>query len=344
MSVPQGALTPSFVFDLESRMRTITSNEYQRLVADLWSPKVVKEVQTQSAKELMHWFLDTAQIEYTEEGAIEFEELAMKQTSFDSDFASKGLKMLRSKFEDLDGNGVRVAAEWSRQIGAQIAYWPQEQAAAALKAGTAATSLAYDGLPFFSASHLVNPLDSSKGTYSNLHTTGVKLDDRHTIETAIESFGLIRAALADIKMPNGSQPRKLRPLMFLAPPRMMDRLNLITKAKFIGIDGSTDVTAITGSWGLQPPIQVDEISAALGGSDTDCYLVCAQLTGDDLGGLVYLNREPFAINYYSGQGAGATGLDAVLNRTRELEWHVQGRNKMHYGHPYLIHKLVGQAP
>jgi hypothetical protein len=32
-------------------------------------------------------------------------------------------------------------------------------------------------------------------------------------------------------------------------------------------------------------------------------------------------------------------VDAILDRARELEWHVQGRNATAYGHPYLCTKV-----
>jgi hypothetical protein len=349
-----GALTPEFVMDLESRMRRVANNEYQRLIAKMWSGSIVKEVPSQSRRELVHWLLDTARIENTEEGNIEFEELVDQTHEYEVEFASKGLKVLKSKFEDLayginGGEGIQLASEWTRMITAQATYWPQEKACTALKAG--ASAIGYDGVAFFAANHPVNPFDSAAGTYKNLWTDststggslGVKIDDRHSLETAFESFAEVRAAIAKIPMPNGAQPRMLTPVQFIAPPRMIERLALLQGAKFIGSDGSTDVTAVQQIWGMKPPIEAPELSAAFGGLDTDCYLVTAELTSDALGGLVYVNREPFAIRYYSGDAGGSTGLDAVLNRARELEWHVQGRNVMAYGHPYLIHKLVGQA-
>lgn len=344
MSGP-GALTPEFVFDLESRMRMISAAEYERLntpESQAIVRALVKEVPTQTKRELMHWFLDTAQIQVDEEGTIEFEGLMMHQHEFDHEFARKGLKVLKSELEDLDGQGVRIATEWARQIGAQIAYRPVELAANALINGD--TALCYDGGAFFATNHPVNPAVSGGATYSNLLTTGVKLDDRHSVETALESLGAIRTAIASIPMPNGSQPRKLRAKQFIAPPAMMDRLTMLTKAKFIATSdgGPTDVENVIARWGLAPPIECDEIGAAFGGSDTDCYLAVEQLAGDELGALVYLNREPFAITYYSGDAGG--GLNAELARTDELQWMVKGRNKMHYGHPFLLFKLVGQAP
>lgn len=350
-----GALTPEFVMDLESRMRRVVNDEYQRLIAKMWVGSVIKEIPSQSRRELVHWILDTARLENTEEGNIEFEDMVTQSTEYEVEFASKGLKVTKSKFEDLayginGGEGIMLASEWSRMITAQATYWPQEKACTALKAG--ATALGYDGVAYFAGTHPVNPFDSAAGTYRNLWSDststggslGVKIDDRHDLDTAFKSFAEVRAAIAKIPMPNGAQPRMLTPICVLAPPRMIERLHLLQGARFIGSDGSTDVSPIQQLWGMKPPIEVPELSAAFGGSDTDCYVLTAELTGDGLGGLIYINREAFAIRYYSGDQGGSTGLDAVLNRARELEWHCQGRNTLRYGHPYLIHKLVGQAP
>lgn len=336
-------VTPTFVFDLESRMRLITSNSYQALLAKLWWMQCTKTIPSTSAREIMIWLLDTASIEYTEEGNIEFEELSHQQTEYKAEYASKGLRVRKSKFQDLDGNGVRLATEWSRQIGAYAAYFPQENVAKALLNGT--TAVGYDGSAFFSTTHKLDPFNTSAGTYSNLLTTGVKLDDRHTLETAFTSLNVVKTAVASVKMPNGKSPRNLVIRGFIAPTAMCQRLNLLLDAKFLSIsNGSTDVEGSIEAMGFKGGvIEAQELGAAYGGSDTDCYLLCEELGSPDLDGLVWIERETFAIQYYSGADGG-TGLDAVLNRARELEWHVQGRNVVGYGHPFKIFKLVGQAP
>ena len=58
-----------------------------------------------------------------------------------------------------------------------------------------------------------------------------------------------------------------------------------------------------------------------------------------LGGLVYVEREPFHVTYYTGEGGG-TGVSVDLDRTDTLEWHIKGRNVADYGHPYLIFKCT----
>ncbi len=336
-------VTPSFVLDLESRMRLITSSAYSALLAKLWWMQCTKTVDSKSAREIMVWLLDTASIEYTEEGNIEFEELSHQQTEYKADYASKGFKVRKSKFSDLDGNGVHLATEWSRQIGAYAAYFPQKHVAKALINGT--SQKGYDGVNFFATNHPLDPFNTSAGTYSNLLTTGVKLDDRHTLEVAFQSLNVIKTAIANVKMPNGESPRNLVIRGFLAPTAMCQRLNLLLDAKFISLaNGSTDVEGSIKQMGFKGGvIECQELGAAYGGSDTDCYILCEELGSPDLDALVWIEREPFAIQYYSGADGG-TGLDAVLNRARELEWHVQGRNSVGYGHPFKIFKLVGQAP
>lgn len=337
-------VTPNFVFDLESRMRFITSNSYSALLAKLWWMRCTKTIPSQSAREIMLWLLDTATIEYTEDGNIEFEELSHQMAEYRADYAAKGLKVRKSKFSDLDGNGIRVATEWSRQIGTYAAYFPQKHVAAALIAGT--SGIGYDGAAFFSTSHPLDPFNDTAGVYSNLLTTGVKLDDRHSLETAFLALNTIKKAIAAVKMPNGADPRNLTIRAILAPTAMVQRLRTLLGAKFLqlGTGGTTDVSGVINDMGFGVEvIECQELGAAYGGSDTDCYLLCEELGSPDLDALVWIEREAFKVNYYSGD-AGGTGMDAVLNRARELEWHVEGRNAVGYGHPFKCFKLVGQAP
>jgi len=336
-------VTPSFVFDLESRMRVITSNSYSELLKNLWWTKVTKTVDSKTAREIMIWLLDTATIEYTEDGNITFEELSHQRAEFRAQYASKGLKVRKSKFQDLDGNGIQLATEWSRQIGTYAAYFPQKHIAAGLKLGTSA--LGYDGVPFFATNHPLDPFNAVAGNYSNLLTTGIKLDDRHSLDTAFTSLNVVKKGVAAVKMPNGEDPRNLVPNFFLAPTAMVQRLRLLTQSKFIGLGGgSTDVDGVVSDMGFKGGVvEAPELGTAYGGSDTDCYLVCSEVGSPDLDAMVWIDREPFTIQYYSGDGGG-TGMDAALNRARELEWHIQGRNVASYGHPFKIFKLVGQEP
>jgi hypothetical protein len=72
--------------------------------------------------------------------------------------------------------------------------------------------------------------------------------------------------------------------------------------------------------------------------DTSYYVIAEQLGKSQLGGLVYVDREPFSIRYYTGRGGG-NGVDAILDRSDMLEWHTSGCNIAGYGHPFLIFKV-----
>lgn len=124
-----GAITPSFVFDLESNMRTITAHEYDRLNKSLWWTNVAKQLASGAKKERISWLLDTAKIERTARGGgqVSFEDIVSQTTEYENLNASAGLKLKKEQLEDTDGNGLQLAAHWSRQMGAYAAYWPQDR-------------------------------------------------------------------------------------------------------------------------------------------------------------------------------------------------------------------------
>lgn len=333
-------LTAQFMMDLESRMRFIQEREYLRLASGLWWDQVTKVLQSGSKRDIFAWVINSAQLEDQGQGGnIAFDDMLMVETEYSSNTVGKGLKLRRQQFEDLDGHGVQIAAEWAAQMAAQHAYWPQRQVATFLKNGHLSTSLAYDGLPFFSASHLVNPRDSSKGTFSNLFT-GVPIDVSVAPDVALANLQTVFSNIASIKMPNGSDPRRLRPAAILANPKMFPRAVQLTNAKFLAQaassgGGSGDVEALIAAMGYGKPICADEFAGYE--SDTTYFVVAEQIAGSQLGGLVYVEREGFTTTYYSGR-SGSAGLDAALDRADELEWHTKGRNIVGYGHPFVVFK------
>jgi len=354
------ALTPQFLFDFESRMQAITEDEYSRLLSNLWWSQIMKTMQSTSKKEMVAWLMSTAQIEDLGKkgGNMPFEDLVSNTTEFENRYAGAGLRLLRQQVEDTDGKGLELAAHWSKDIGTYMAYWPQKKLAEAMKNGELATSTGYDGLPFYSKSHPLKPGDPSK-TYANLlsgaaastpstdpndagYPGAIVIGDSVTVDVALQNLAKLRSYIASIKMPNGVDPRFLRPSRILAPPALMPRLVQLTGAKTIaqaaaGGAGTNDVEGLIKFLNYATPIEMDELAGYE--SDSTFFVVAEQITSSQLGAFVYVDREPFNINYYSGQEAGATGLDAILNRAEELEWHCKGRNVVGYGHPYLIFKV-----
>jgi phage major head subunit gpT-like protein len=342
------ALTPSFLMDLESRMQVVTENEYSRLIQNLWWQNLAKVRPTTAGKEIIAWLLSTAKI-YPEGkgGNIRFDDLVSTYTTMEPRFSGAGLKLNKAQFEDTDGQGLNLAAEWSSQIGAQIAYWPQEQVANFLMtAHLAGTFVGYDGKPFFASDHPVNPYRTGV-TYANLFTGGpsgsypgaLPIDDSVPVDTALANLQKLFAYIASIKMPNGKQPRRLRPRFILTPPSLTFRAVQLTQAKFIAQAASgggaapADVEALIAAMGYAAPVQADELAGFE--NDKTYFVACEQINSSALGAITYLEREPYKINYYGSQ------TEAELDRRDEYEWHAKGRNGIGAGHPFLLFKVKG---
>jgi hypothetical protein len=323
-------------------MQGITEREYERLRSNLWWQKVARLRPSTGRKEIIMWLLSTAQIrDQGAGGNIHFDDLVSQTTELENKYSGAGLKLRRAQLEDTDGNGFELASQWSSDIGAYMAYWPQKQAVDLLKNGhTASLYTAYTTKAFFATDHPLNPYNLGAGTYKNLLTGGdaLPLDDSQDLDDALVNLGKLCAYIATIKMPNGVDPRFLRPEAIICPPRMFPRLVQLTSAKFLAQvagsgAGSADVEAVIKALGFATPIQADELAGFE--SDTTYYVVCKQVAQSQLGALIYSEREPYRINYYG------TVDQAVLNRSQELEWHCLGRNVIAPGHPYLLIKCKG---
>ncbi len=336
-------ITPQFLYDLESNMRTITSQEYNRLNSNVWWPKIAKTMPSMALKERLTWLLDTARIQRTGHGGnIEFEDIVAQTTEVENLNAATGLKVKKEKFEDVDGNGIDYAAHWSRGVGAYAAYWPQKMVAQAILTNP----VTYDTKQFFATDHPVNPFRLSAGTFTNVFTAGagpgpLPIDASVTLDVAVNNVAKAIAYISGtIKMPNGEDPRFLRVASLFVPPAMTARAQQITNAKFIaqaaagtGAGGSGDVEAMIRNFGLGQPVEVPELGAAfVGGSDTTWYLGMEDILSNELGAFSYVNREAFSVLYYGPQN------DAQLARIREYQWTTEGRNAVLPGHPYLLFK------
>ena len=347
-----GALTPTFLHSLETRMEAIMSTEYQRLVQDLWWRLVATEKSSVTKIERIMWLLDTAMIRRLEAGSMEFEDLVAQYHEFEAEFAGAGFKLTREKMEDVyngmpGGEALELAGAWSRQIGFQSAYWPQFDVARAIRDGELSTSLTYDGLPFFDDGHFVNGFDSEQGVFSNildstvLNAAGLgsaaPAMGGITLDVAFENLQRCFAYIAQIKMPNGRDPRKLKPAAIIVPPALTARAQQLTNAKIVAQaaasgGGGADVEAVIRNWNIGQPVQADELASAFGGSDSTFYIV-ATADGTNPGALVYVNREPLNVMFHG------PVQSPELARMREFQWLTGGRNVVGYGHPFKLFKV-----
>jgi phage major head subunit gpT-like protein len=344
-------LTVSYLFDVERRMQIVSNEEYQRLLSNLWYRRCSKEVPMTGKSQRFQWLMDTAGIQYVDRlgGGIEYEELMMNSWEFTAKAASAGFELNKFQFEDVDGGGVDLASNWARQQGSYAAYWPQKQIAAAINAGSAAASLAYDGQIFFSSAHPVNPFNVPLGTYSNEFTGAasglypgacpIDITNAATVDLAFNNFQrAITYINGGLTMPNGVDPRFLKASAIFAPPALSMRLQQLTNSKIIAQaaatgGGSADVESVIRNWGIGDPIICPELGSVFGGSDTSYYIAAETISTDPLGAIIYGNREPFNVVYNTGM------TDAELNRANKLQWSIRGRNTTSYGHPFLLFKV-----
>lgn len=334
------ALTPQFLVDLETRMQVLTEREYARLTASLWWQTITKVRQSTGRKDILTWLLSTAMIKDQGKGGnIAFDDLVATFTEIENKHSGAGLKLRRDQLEDTDGGGLDLAAQWSGDIGAYMAYWPQKQVAHLLKNGhTAALYTGYDAKAFFATDHPLNPFQVALGTYKNLFTGGDAADisTAVTLDVAFANLAKVYSLISAIKMPNGEDPRFLRPKALIVPPKLFPRAVQLTSAKFLAQaaasgGGSADVEAVIKSLGFALPTQADELNGYE--SDTTYFVAAEQISASQLGAVVYVDREPFSINYFGHM------TDAELSRKQELEWHAHGRNVVAPGHPYLLFKV-----
>lgn len=341
-----GALTPTILLGLEDRMNIEVEREYARMTQNLWWQDVARVRPSTGKKEVITWLLSTAQIRDTGKSAgnLSYDDLVAAYTEVENRFSGAALKLSKAQLEDTDGGGMDLAAQWSADVGAYMAYWPQKQVSHALKNGhTASLYTAYDGKALFATDHLVNPLNAAAGTFANIFTSSSSgsypgacpIDDSVTLDVALVNLAKMLGYIATIKMPNGEDPRFLRPKFIIGSPRLFPRLVQLTSAKFLsmastGGAGSADVEGLIRALGYATPIQADELAGFE--SDTSFFIVAGQAAASKLGGIIYQEREAFHLDSYGPQ------TQVELGRKQEFEWQVHGRNAVAAGHPYLIYK------
>lgn len=344
------ALTPLLVREFESRIQSITTGDYARLAANTWWQLVAKKKTGTSKKDVFAWLIENAMIRDTGKsgGKVTYDDLVAAYTEIESRHAGAGLRVTKDQLTDLfngepGGEAFQLGAEWARQIGAYMAYWPQKQIANFLMKAHLAPAAggfnAYDGQIFFSAAHPLNPYDDAAGTFANLLSgTAYAIDTSVTLDVAATNFAKVWGHAKSIKAANGEDPRGLTLRHVIVPPKMFPRSKQLFEADFIAQaaaagGGSADFKAFLSAMGSVTPICADELA----GFETDAsyFVVCEQLAGDQLGGVVYLEREAFRMSAYGDLSS------AELSRLKMLEWLLDGRNATSGGHPYLIIKVKG---
>jgi hypothetical protein len=375
----QGAFTADFLFNIEKRMRVINERGYMKMLdsENIWYPKLLRTVPLDGKSDRVIWLLTTASIEQVTAndggesgGAINFDELATISQEYFPAMHRRGFKIGKMKYLNFLNGGIDPATKWAGDIGTYGAYYPQRLCTQVILNG--GSILGYDGVNFFSTAHPVHPLIPALGTYANDFTGAASgsypgalpIDDSVSTDVALVNLGKALAyIMGSIGQPNGAgDPRFLEPAFIIHPPRMTARVNTILDADFIAttagssgtVGGSTDTRGALKKFRLAEPVLAKEFDSnrsytfmgptglpvTVTGDDKTYYIVAKEASETELGALLYNLRQPFSMHTYSGEN-GAEGVDAVLGRSQDLEWHYDGYMSVNPGHPYTIFKFRG---
>jgi hypothetical protein len=140
---------------------------------------------------------------------------------------------------------------------------------------------------------------------------------------------------------------------------MTSRVNELCDADYIpqvagSGAGSADIRAFLKKYRIVEPVLAKELDGGrsytfigpagtlvtANGDDKTYYIVCREASETQLGCFLHHMRLPFTLHTYSGE-QGAEGIDAILGRSQDLEWHYNGYQAVNPGHPYTIFKFKG---
>lgn len=327
--------TDSWVGDTRTVVDTIVEDEFSRLTEGLWWQQVAKSRPTQNRKTILHWLLATAKLERGSgtQGFVNFENALATSWNAEVSPVTAGFRVHRDDIVDLDSFGLDAVAQWTRDAMNKIVYWPQEEVARVLQLNPTA----FDGKALFATDHPVNPADTNLGTYSNL-ISSVPLSGV-TRDVALANLYKVRTAISKVKMTDGKSPKKLKMRGILHPPALSEVVTQLMNAHTIAQGaasggGGANVESVISKLGLGQSWEAPELGANFtNGSDTTYYVLCED-AGSQLGGVVYVEREPFQLNYVG------PDTDSELAIKKEMQWDVRGRNVVAPGIPYYIFKCT----
>jgi hypothetical protein len=371
-----GLFTADFLFSLEKDMRVINDQSFlERLTEDdIWYTDLLKVFPMKGKSERFNWLIDTSSIERLSPndggeagGNLTFDELStVTQEYFPAHFG-RATKISKIKLMNMMQAGLNPLNAWAKGVARYGAYVPQRELAITILNGE--NTLGYDGVNFFSTSHPVHPLIPGLGTYANLFTGASSgsypgacpIDDSVTIDTALVNLVKVLAYIEGaIAAPNGAgDPRNLHVYKVLYPPQLQRRIQqLLDPSLFIpqqstGGAGSALVKEVLKKFELAEPQKVKEfdgnrsytfmgpngLNSTVTGSDTTWYVIAREASATELGAFLLNERLPFTMQTYSGESGGVEGIDAVLGRSNDLEYHYQGWLAVNPGHPYTVFKV-----
>lgn len=220
----------------------------------------------------------------------------------------KSVAVSVNDFQDDQYEGYATVFE---DIGYQAAQWPQDLVLGAIQNGKVAKC--FDGLPFFSASHLVDPADASYGTYQNLFTT-----------TALTS-GNFDTVMQKMKTNAGRDGRVMgfganSQILLIVPPQLGVTARGIVEAQK-NASGADNVLA-----GMAKVLEVPDLGVGGGANATTWYLADV---GRPLKPIIFQNRQMPEL-------VPPSATDESVKLRDEYQWLGKARGAAGYGLPFLM--------
>lgn len=337
-------ITPTWIQDFETGLHGLIHRHGERITRNLIWDKYV-DVRTSTAGRDMYFFLIESMKLHREGqgGNKRFDDIVAHKFEIVNENVGAGLTLTKNEIDDnqMKESGMPMldyAGAWAAKQGANAARWPQDVMFELLAAGE--SSVCYDGLPFFSKAHLTNPFLPSGPTFANLlsgaaastpstdpndagYPGACPIDESVDLDAAAANFAEAIAYIESLLGPDG-KPRNLVVKRALAGSRLKKRLLEVTDTKYLSMNGIENVIS---RYGVEA-----EVAAEFGASSLDYHLF-AEWDASEGGGLIYQNREDYALTSFVGM------TQADLARMKRFEWHYDGRNVGSYGHPYLVFKV-----
>lgn len=231
-----------------------------------------------------------------------------------------GYRLKNRTFEDTVGvskdriadRKIAADAVLMRMLGYQFAKFPDRSIATELLAGYA-TRKCWDGKAFFATDHPVDPLDASKGTFSNLNASGMGL--------TAANFDSVFSAMSLFKNADGNILGVVPDTIFV-PPQLRTTAHLIARSAYVPSTAGT-ATQSNPNEGVVDVVVLPE----LGTEATTWYL--AKVKGP-LKPLIRQTREAPVFDLVFGPDSDH------CKKTRQLGWGADCREAFGYTLPQLM--------
>lgn len=325
-------LTPDLLVSFETEMKAIQTSSWERVVKELIWDRVMKKVDAKTKRQILVWLLEGGRIYPEGDGGNKrFDDMVAKQTVIENQHAGAALELTRDEIEfnqmakQPEVGALDYARKWATDTAAASTYYPQQKLFELLNNGHVWQG--YDGVPFWSKFHPVNPNGGSL-TYPNIIEnvpiavpSGADLHNQ--VLQARINIGKAMGAIRKQRMLN-NVPRRLVPRTIMVQSDYVDIATMAIKAGIISQVSNTAPDDRNEVVVIAAPELDDR-------PDGEYVILVDDVLDDEMGAFIWTEPRPFETRFY--------GIldDAALSRMELFQWHHDGVNMASYGHPYLAY-------